>query len=249
MLSLQNRVTVNSSVFGGGLGFTETLCSYYFDGSNNYIDNGDILDGIINGANKTFGIRTVFKKLSATGWLFSQWTGTGNQKSMMVLFNADVLTIFFSSDGSTNSGTWTASSSLTDTDWHDLVINYVNGVVTVYLDSVAYAGTSSTIPTTLHNSTASILTGAINGGLSVYTGYTNQLQITSDEITALEAVSLWNGGSPRLGKDILDNVALNNIYDNDTWDGSNWAVINTEGANGATVNMIAVDHDCNENPY
>lgn len=231
--------------------FNQTTCSYFFDEINNYINYGSVLDSTIEGAGKVFSMRFVLKRLgTGSDFIFSNWTVTSNQKSSTLYFDTtNELYFNMSSNGSSNSGSWISTAQITDTDWHDIILTYNNGVVIVYFDGAVMAGTSTTIPTTLFASSASGLIGAINTGASPYDGYINQMQFTNDVITAQEAVSLYNGGSMRLGSEILDNLVINSIFDNDTWSPSSWDVVNTEGTNGASVNMTAIDRDCNENPY
>lgn len=247
VLKLTNTIGV------GGSASSISLCSYYFDRVNKYINMGNSLDGIINGANKTFSVRAVFRRTTTSNGmaLFSQWLTTGNQRGFQIqIQSTGEIKVLFSSTGSALTGFWLSTGTILDANWHHLVVRYVNGVVTVRLDGVDYTGTSTTIPTTIFLSTESLLYGSQNGGTSGFLeGYLNQVNVTSDFITNTEDVALYNGGSPRLATDLLDNISMNTIFDNDTWDGSNWAVINTVGANGTTVNMIAVDKDCNENPY
>jgi len=63
--------------------------------------------------------------------------------------------------------------------------------------------------------------------------------------------SLYNGGSPRITSDIVDNVELETIFDNDTFGGTDWTVIDDSinGNDGTSNSMNAIDRDCNENPY
>ncbi|MBV1928299.1 MAG: LamG domain-containing protein [Gammaproteobacteria bacterium] len=237
--------------YSGGLSFDQTLCSYYFDNSNNYINYDGAVDSTIEGTAKVFSLRFVLRR-TATGisWFFSNWKAGTNDRSLLCSFRgSDELKMFFSSDGINTSGTWEGTTQITDEDWHDVIMIYNNGVVTVYLDGAVESGTSTTIPTTLYATAVSTELGSGNAGANVFEGYKNQFQVTNDVITAQEAIDLWNGGSPRLGSDIVGSLVLNSIFDADTWNGSVWDVINTEGTNGTSSGMIAVDHDCNENPY
>lgn len=236
---------------GGGV--NETLCSYYFDRVNNYIDMMRGLDATMTGSNKVWSFRTVFRRTTtANGMsLLSKWLTTGNQRAVAILIlNTGNVKVFFSDDGNPTTGDWTSTGTLLDTNWHHLIIRYNNGVVTVRLDGADYAGTSTTIPTTVFNSTQSFLIGAQNSGTTgFFEGYINQMQVTSDIITDGEDVTLYNAGQPIKPNGVIDNMELNTLFDSDPWDGSNFTVINTAGTNGVTSGMIAVDKDCNENPY
>jgi hypothetical protein len=230
----------------------ETLSSYYFNGTNKYITLGNVLGGTIEGNNKVFSIGIVFRRLrTGADFIFSNWNTTGNQRSLIMNFSStNTIKVQFSSDGAVPAGNWESTGTITDTNWHELILSYNNGVVTVHLDGNSYAGTSTTIPTTLFTSSADVLIGAINAGATTFNGWINQAFITNDVIPTNEALSMWNGGSPRRSIDVLDNIVSAYLFDDDTWDGSNWTVIDSIGSNnGTSVNMIAVDRDNNENPY
>lgn len=234
--------------------FYKTRASYYFDDSDNYINLGTSAGAIFEGLNTVWSVRIVLKRDNvgvSNHWVFSNWKGSDNNRSMGMLFKTDnTFQVLFSSDGSSTSGSWTSTGTTADTNWHEFIITYNAGTVVVYKDGSAYAGTASTIPTTLFASTKALLIGGANAGTSLYDGYINQVQCTTDIITSGEATSLYNSGSPRLATDVIDNIEYDYVFDSDTWDGSNWTVIDGRGnENGTSSGMIAVDRDLNENPY
>lgn len=237
-----------------GTSFNKTYCSYYYDGTNNYINLTNAFSPNIEGTNKVFSMRFVIRRLSAgnNDWFFSNWQGTTNDRSMIVRFNSsdNKMDILLSSNGTGTSGNWKSDTAITDDNWHDIIFVYNQGVITVYKDGVEFTGTSTTIPTTIHaavNTEAQLGAGAY---ASVYANvYINQFALTTDVITSQEVIDLYNDGSPRITSKVV-NCENEYIFDNDTWDGSDWAVIDSQGnINGVSSGMIAADRDCNENPY
>jgi len=251
MLSIANRNTIDSKR-GGLASFNKTLCSYYFNGTNARIDFGDSFGSIIEGVSKSWSVRIVYKLnvLGNNDWIFSNWNGTGSNRSMVITNSlSNNIQIFFSSTGTGTSGTWTSTSAYSDLNFHDLIVTYAAGTVVVYLDGVAIAGTSSTIPSTLYAATGDVTLGDGNNHAIFSKIYVNQLALASSVLTAQNATDLYNGSSERITSDVV-TVANEYIFDNDTWNGSYWTVLDNVGAvNGVSAGMIAVDHDCNENPY
>lgn len=220
-------------------------CSYYFDGIDNYATLGSHINSTIEGA-ATFSVRFVFRlvDLVSTNWIFAnglsfrtQWFQSSKQ-----------LRVWF--DSGTVSSTIEFDVDLMDTNWHDVIITYNNGVVTLYQDgtSTTYTVITAAVPNTLLSTGSDFLLGKNSFG-AFYKGYINQIQFTSDIITSGEASTLWNSGTPLIGSGGLDNVVANYTFNNDTFNGTNWTLIDSTGnGNGVSVNMDAIDRDCNEFP-
>lgn len=247
-----------NNLFSGASGgsFSKTFCSYYFNGTSGYINLGNAFSPNIEGTNKVFSMRFVVKRMADgnNDWFFSNWQGGTNNRSMIVRFNSsdNKLDLLFSSAGTATDGNWKSTTTITSGVWMDLVVIYNQGIITVYKDGVLFAGTSTTIPTTIHPAVATDaeLGGNSYSGAGIFSNtYINQFALTTDVITAQEAIDLYNDGSPRITSDV---VGLENeyVFDNDTWNGSVWTVFDSqENIDAVSVGMIAADRDCNENPY
>lgn len=227
-------------------GGNTTLCSYFFDGTDNNIELPTSIKSVISGVSKEFSLVFVLRKLSNGVRIFDNWFTGVTDKSLLININTSgFLKVQFSSNGLANSGNWT-SNDVYPTGWNMLVINYNNGVVTVYNNGAEITGVSTTIPTTLY---VNSISPRIGGFIIPFNGYVNQFACIPREVTSSEANSLWNSGSPKIVNELISND-YTYIFDNDTWDGSNFTVINSEsGGNAVTSGMSAVDKDCNENPY
>lgn len=87
-----------------------------------------------------FAVELVIKR-NTTGamTLVGVWNQVGNQRSWLVyLSSANRLIFGYSLDGINNTNL-TSNITLTDTNWHHLVVTRVKGDVTFYLDGVAYS--------------------------------------------------------------------------------------------------------------
>ena len=229
----------------------QSLSSYYFDGVNNNISYGSTFNSIIEGTGKTFAIRLIFRRLT-TGieWIWSNWNDATSKSSLILFRSTNQLKMFMSSDGTTNTGYWEGTTQITDTLWHDFIINYNNGAVTAFLDGAVETGTSTTIPTTLFASTANSLLGQGASGGVRYRGWINQFAIVPFVVTEANAIALYNSGKPRLTSDVLASETNVYDFDEDTFNGTNWSSLNVLGvSHGTSSGMIATDHDNNENPY
>ncbi len=254
---LLSPIRISPFVTGGNaLSFRKNFCSYYFNGTSALINLSNAFSPNIEGTNKVFSMRFVIKRMADgnNDWFFSNWNGGTSNRSMIVRFNSsdNKLDLLFSSTGTTTSGNWKSTNTIAEDTWLDLVIVYNQGVVTVYKDGVVFAGTSTTIPTTIHSavSTDAELGGNSYSGGGIFSNtYINQFALTTDVVTALEAAALHNDGSPRITSDVV-GVENEYIFKNDIWNGSNWDVLDSQGnIDAVSVGMIAVDRDCNENPY
>lgn len=250
-LSIFNRRTFGEDV-------SQTLCSYYFDGSSHHIDFGDILESVLTGSNPVFSIRAVVRRL-ATGVSHSflgKWNSSGNNRQIIARIHSNDKLQFATSGNGSNTKISSSTETFTDTSgWYDIIITF-DGTQAIGSKIKAYSNNSAL---TISDVAEDIYSGGSEGlevgtlipGSGVWNGYINQVQITSDIITPSEVESLYNNGSYRLGADILDNLELDCIFDNDTFGGTNWTVIDDSGNgnNGTSGSMDAVDRDCNENPY
>lgn len=228
----------------------KNYCSYYYDGVDKYATLGTHINSYIEGA-ATFSVRFVLRltDLTATRWIFAN--GNSNTSFRVQWFQpSQQLRVWFSADGTTTS-TIEFDVYLMDTNWHEVIITYNNGTVTLYQDgaSSTYTVITGSIPSTLVATGVPFKLG--NNAFSGYfKGYINQILFTNDIITSGEASTLWNGGSPVIGGSGLSNVVASYLFDYDTFNGTDWTLIDqTGGGNGISFNMDAIDRDSNENPY
>jgi len=237
--------------------FNKTYCSYYLNGTDSYLQGTTTTTDLVGGTGKTWSVRIVFRRLrvATQEYLFGNFQVSGNLKQFVGTLNVDnTLTLTLSSDGSANSGNYkTVKEFNNTTDFYDLILTYNNGVVTCFVDGVADAGTSTTIPTTVYNNALPTTYGTtrlLTAPFKFFEGYYNQVGWTNDVITSTEAATLNNSGSPRITSDVLDNMVQQYIFDNDTFDGTDWTLLDSVSTNdGISVNVSAIDKDCNENPY
>lgn len=153
----------------------------YFNGYNNYVRFGDILDTSFSSLNSSFrlGITIWNPPLYSSRTLVSKFTSTGNQRTFHWLINGTNITFNYYltvGDGTRNRGvTWTGLNALYDGSQHTLEIRYDganngnNGLdrVELYVDGALYttgknlSGNNGAISNTLFSSSAQLAVGAV----------------------------------------------------------------------------------------
>ena len=250
-----------SPLGGGNASTTQTLCSYDLNGTNAYIDFGNVLNSTIAGTNHTFSIQRVVKR-GSTGTeqdIISKWEGLGDKRQFRVFFNSsDEIQVNFSDDGTAAGNT----SNETTTTFTNTVAFYMVTVtfdfsagnfsgIKVYVNDsqVAFSSPSKAFngANTIASLSGSLLFGAITSGAGAkdkfYDGLDNDGAIYDDVLTSGEISTRYNGG------DILSphssGLVFHVPYNNDEWDGSKYPVIDVVGANnGITVNVLENEKLC-----
>ena len=244
---------------GGITPFNKSYCSYYLNGTDGYLQGTTTTSDLVSGTGKTWSVRVIFRRnrisYGSSEYLISNWkTVTSDRSFAFSLNTSNQLQVNVSTAGSTSNGRYTFANTFNSTsNFYEVAFTYNNGTVTAYVDGVVDAGTVDiAFTSTVHNNGIETIYG--NGRLastpSPTNVYINQVAWTSDVITSTEAATLNNGGSPRIASDVLDNMVQQYVFDNDTFDGTNWSILDSVSTNnGVSVNLDAVDKDCNENPY
>lgn len=248
--------------FRGGIStpsFNKSFCSYYLNGVDGYLQGTTDTSTLVSGTGKTWSIRVIFRRLrssiASAEYLVSNFEPDSNRRCWQMNLRPDnTLQVNFSTDGISSNGRYTFANIFNSTsDYYEVIFTYNNAVITAYVDGVVDNGTIDTpIPTTVFTNGLPTLygTGRLLSTPTPLNGYINQVAWTTDVITSTEAAALNNSGSPRIASDVLDNMFQEYIFDNDTFDGTDWNIIDDISANnGISVNLDAVDKDCNENPY
>lgn len=153
----------------------------YFNGYDNYVRFGDILDTTFSSLNSVFrlGLTIWNPPLYSSRTLVSKFTTTSNQRTFHWLINGTNVTFNYYltvGDGTRNRGvTWTGLNALYDGSQHALEVRYDganngnNGLdrVELYLDGVLYttgktlSGNTGAISNTLFSSSAQLAVGAV----------------------------------------------------------------------------------------
>ena len=239
--------------------FNKSYCSYYLNGTDGYLQGTTNTSALVSGTGKTWSVRIIFKRLRSsianTEYLLANFEPDSNRRSWQMNLRPDnTLQVNFSSDGISSDGRYTFDNIFDDTtDFYEVIFTYDNATITAYVNGVVDSGTIDLpIPTTVYSNGLPTLygTGRLLTTPTPLQGYINQVAWTNDVITSTEAATLNNSGSPRIASDVLDNMVQQYVFDNDTFDGTNWTLLDSVSTNnGVSVNLDAVDKDCNENPY
>lgn len=201
----------NHGTYNGGMGTVLDdseggIKAYSFDGSNDYLDFGDILDAEV----WTAGDFAISGWVKSNGWntvqVLNKYHQTSGQRQFQfrVLYSNGQLNInayIHTTLGNVEYRYWLGSTSLSKDTWYHVVLNYDSSAAsddraTCFINGVSETmtipftlGTLSTVP----NGTASLAAGARVSGSSAQdfrSGYSDDIrifnrQLTTSEITAL----------------------------------------------------------------
>lgn len=246
--------------WSGGINYTQSLCSYWFDGVNNYISTPDTLSSFISGASPLFAMRFIIKRRqNAPQGIFSNRI-SGDFQILYRIETGNKLRLYFSPDGTNEWRVETTNALSNSVDFYDIIVTFDSSqtgidIANVYINGVkeTMVYVSGTYSTTLNNSASSLLFGQQGVNVGFFKGYYNQISIMDYIPSDALILSAYNSGSPIISSQIFNpsNVQLEYIFDNDAWNGTEFDVIDDSGNSndGLTVGMDAVDKDCNENPY
>jgi hypothetical protein len=168
----------------------------YFDGSNDYIDSGDI--DSIDGATELSGMAWVkLGDLNDDGTIFAK--DVFNINSQLLFWRDESGTsgrtntfAILVSTGSTDQRVEGASGSANDNNWHHVAFTYEGGSSTglkLYVDGMedANSGTSTTSITALESTANSFLIGKpITTSSKEFTGYIDEVRIFNRTLSAQE---------------------------------------------------------------
>lgn len=259
MLSNTIRNTINSvrkSIF-------QSFCSYDLNGTDAYIDFGNVLNSTISGTNHTFSLQRLLKRgsLGTEQTIISKWQGLGDNRQFRLFFTtSNTIKIEFSNDG-TSAGVTSNETTATFinliqfykiTVTFDLSIGDFSGIK-LYINNTQIDWGTPSKPfvgaSTIYSGVASLLLGAItlSSGLKgrFFDGMDNDVAIYDDILTLSEIEGRYNDG------DILnphtDGLVFHSDYSTDTWDSDNgnYDVIDVISSNnGVTVNILENEKKC-----
>jgi len=175
--------------------------SLNFDGTDDYVDMGDVLDFERTDA---FSISLWFKR-TRTGvseFLVDKSESSGNYRGYFLLLpNDDNLITFVlrSSNIHTQRFIVDGTTAITDTNWHHTVLTYDGSSATsgvkIYLDGSDDTGavTGTLSATTVNSNPFQI--GARNGG-NTFSGKIDEVAVFNSELSASDVTAIYNGGEP-----------------------------------------------------
>lgn len=215
-----------------------------FDGNNDYIDMGDVLDSIFTGTGKKFTIAAWIKTttLENTDFL-SKFLSSGNQRSFTCRVLSDGnLAMVMSGDGEFGSNRWgrqTDTAPITANTWHHVAITYDQTATGDYLrmwvdgveDATLVDWLSNGTFTSIYDGTADLQISGIHGGVNeLWGGNIADVRVYDALIPDSKVVGLSNGTDYQTNlvgwwldddDDVLDNAGTNDgtnngsIYDTD----------------------------------
>ena len=173
--------------------------SLEFDGTDDYVDMGDVLDFERTDA---FSISLWFKR-TRTGvseFLVAKQENSGNLKGYTIILPSnDNRVTFLLRNNPASSGRLIVdgTTAITDTNWHHTVVTYDGSSSTsgvkIYLDGSDDTGAvQGTLSATTVNSIPFQI-GARNGG-NEFSGKIDEVAVFGSELSASNVTSIYNGG-------------------------------------------------------
>ena len=228
---------INSYRFAAGAAFDGFgNASRSFDGTDDYIDMGDVLDSVFAGTGKQFTIAAWVKTTAFDNGIFlGKYVTTGSQRQMFfrVTDTGELACLLYGSGGTSPIwGRRTDTSTLTTGAWHHVAITYdqtatgdylrmwIDGTEDASLVDYFSSGTFSSI----YDSTAPLqISGVINGTSSQWGGNLADVRIYDTDIPDSAVVGLSNGIDYQTNlvgwwldddDDVLDNAGTNDGTNN-----------------------------------
>lgn len=208
-----------------------------FDGINDYIDMGDVLDSVFAGTGKQFTIAAWVKTsaLENTDFL-SKYLASGNQRSFTCRVLSDGnLAMVMSGDGEFGSNRWgrqTDTAPISANTWHHVAITYDQTATGDYLrmwvdgveDATLVDWLSNGTFTSIYDGTADLRVSGIHGGLNeLWGGNIADVRIYDAELSSSTIADLANGTDYQTNlvgwwldddDDVLDNAGTNDGTNN-----------------------------------
>ena len=203
-----------------------------FNGTNDYIEMGDVLDSVFAGAGKKFTIAAWIKTttLENTDFL-SKYLGLGNNRSFLCRVLSDGnLAMVMSGDGQFGSNRWgrqTDTTPISANTWHHVAITYDQTATGDYLrmwvdgveDATLVDWLSNGTFTNIYDGTADLQISGIQGGLNeLWGGNIADVRVYDADIpdSAIEGLAIGTDYQTNLvgwwlddDNDVLDNAGAN----------------------------------------
>lgn len=183
--------------------------SMNFDGINQYILNGDILDTeVISGNNQTYEFWYKADTIGFNLYPILKWLPNSNQRSFFIVrTDLNNWSFIFTRTGRTGSlSRYTTSAVFTDTaGWHHIAFVLTLGEplaadkMKVYHDGVEHTviHTGGNEGSVFSTGMANLNIGGDSDGIRLWNGNLDEVRIWDFAMTAADVTSIYNGGVPR----------------------------------------------------
>lgn len=229
------------------------LCQYQFNGTDEYLDFGDILDGVISGSAPEFTIQMWIKRgtLAETQILIGKFDFGGLLGFKLAFVSDNTLQWIQSSTGSDTQGTNSDDTYTDNTNWIHIAftLDYTQASYTLapklYMNGVEIDQTPTTsTKNIIYNTSAPLVIGTQDtpSPQQFFDGQFRQASIQSRVLTPAEILADYNLGNPKAPTDDVE------FYVNSKTDtfSTNWTVkdLSPNGNDGISINMIEGDRTC-----
>jgi hypothetical protein len=184
---------------GGGAPFSNTY-SLDFDGVDDYVSMGNVLN-LANDGSDAISISLWLKTtLSSLGYLVSKQTAFTDGYGVFMLPTGEIAFYLGSSTSSARIYAYT-QNTFNDGDWHNVVTTYdgsqdVSGL-NIYVNNTSQALTvvTNNTPNNVSN-IANFAIGMRNGDAYPYLDYIDEVSVFNSELSASDVTNIYNGGTP-----------------------------------------------------
>ncbi len=236
---------VNAGGGGGGFNYTYSLA---FDGVDDFVSGGDILNFERTDA---FSISAWVKRNSINDYqaIVSKMTSSGYYRGYLLNFTLSNVVIFILRNSTVATRFFTVSSTttITDTNWHNIVVTYdgssASSGVKIYIDGVSdTVSASGTLTTGTIINSAPFNIGARNSNNMFADGNIDETAIFSSELTPANITSIYNSGVPN-DLTSLNPTAWYRNGDNGTWKSPQWLIPNNSNVANSRFSNYSFSYD------
>ena len=171
-----------------------------FDGSNDYVDTGNIT--ALNSTSAfTISMWLNFEHVTGSTIMSAFTSGTSTSSRIEFVFN-NINELRFGVNGSVNNCTLNISSptDYRSTDaWHNIIGTYDGTNVTLFFDGSQVATTTTSVPSTTsstHGNDTTIGRRTLGGGSFYFNGLVDEVAIWGSVLSASDITNAYNAGFP-----------------------------------------------------
>ena len=208
-----------------------------FDGVDDYVEIGDVLDSVFSGTGKQFTLTAWIKTTTLEDSdFFSKYSVSSNQRSFLCRVLSDGnLAFLMSGDGAFSNNRWgrqTDTAPISANTWHHVAITYDQTATGDYLrmwvdgteDATLTDWLSNGTFTSIYDGTANVRISGIDGDVAgIWGGKLADVRLYDTDLTASQILDIYNGTTDRtnlIGQwltnsdDVLDHAGTNDGTNN-----------------------------------
>ena len=154
--------------------------SNYFDGTGDYLSVADNAAFELGTGNFTAECFVYLSNVSSGPFVFGQWessSGSDTNSSFLIYVSASKFVGLVAYGNSTSQVSLTGTTTLTNETWYHVALVRNGTSLTLYVNGVQEATSTTIGSSTVNNSNLSVIVGGRTGGTSLVTGYISNARI------------------------------------------------------------------------